>query len=83
MTGETGLRRWWGPLGGAVAGAGLGIVIGGGLAPRIYDWTTEWNVDAPLADVYAIMSRSDSDFWPSMEVARVLPDARAADGKVT
>ncbi|HET9109442.1 MAG TPA: hypothetical protein VFN78_01330 [Ktedonobacterales bacterium] len=81
MASEMELRRWWMPLGGALAGAGLGIVIGGALAPRIYDWTTEWSVDAPLADVYAVMSRADSDFWPSMEVARIVPDARAADGK--
>lgn len=84
MTSEAsavGAHRGWGLLASAVVGVGVGIVIGGGIAPRIYDWTTEWNVDAPLADVYALMSRSESGFWPSMEVARISPDARAVDGR--
>jgi hypothetical protein len=75
-------RRWWTLAGVAAAGVGAGIVIGGGLAPRVYDWTTEWNVDAPLADVYAVMSGSENSFWPSMQVARIEHDAQAADGRV-
>jgi hypothetical protein len=74
-------RRWWALAGVAAAGVSVGIVIGGGLAPRLYDWTTEWNVDAPLADVYAVMTRSDNTFWPSMQVARIAPDALAVDGR--
>jgi hypothetical protein len=71
----------WALAGAAAAGMGVGIVIGGGLAPRLYDWTTEWNVDAPLADVYAVMSHTEDDptLWPSMQVARITPDALAVD----
>ena len=78
-----GQRRWWALAGAAAAGMGVGIVIGGGLAPRLYDWTTEWNVDAPLADVYAVMSHAEDDptVWPSMQVARITPDALAVDGR--
>jgi len=57
-----GWRRWWAPLACVAAGAGVGVVIGGGLAPRVYDWTTEWNIDAPLAGVYEAMSRSEDFF---------------------
>lgn len=76
-----GWRRWWPALVGAAAGMGAGVVIGGGLAPRIYDWTTEWNIDAPLAEVYEAMSRSENSFWPSMRIARIVPDRRAVDGR--
>lgn len=74
-------RRWWALAGAAAAGMGVGVVIGGGLAPRLYDWTTEWNVDAPLADVYAVLSHPEDDptLWPSMQVARIAPDALAVD----
>lgn len=67
---------WW-----ALAGVAAGVVIGGGLAPRVYDWATEWTLDAPLADVYAAMSRSENSFWPSMRKARITSDARAVDGR--
>lgn len=76
-----GRQRWWALLGGVAAGVGAGVVIGGGLAPRIYDWTTEWNIDAPLADVYAALSGSDNTFWPSMRIARIVPDSTAVDGR--
>jgi hypothetical protein len=75
-------RRWWTLAGVAAAGVGAGIVIGGGVAPRIYDWTTEWNIDAPLADVYAVMSGAENTFWPSMHIERIERDAQAADGRV-
>lgn len=68
-------------LGAATAGVGAGIILGGGWAPRIYDWATEWNIDAPLADVYALMASNDNTFWPSMEIARTVPDTQAADGR--
>jgi hypothetical protein len=76
-----GWRRWWPALAGLAAGVGAGVVIGGGLAPRIYDWTTEWNIDAPLEEVYEAMSRSENSFWPSMRIARIVPDRRAIDGR--
>lgn len=76
-------RRWWAPLACVAAGAGVGVVIGGGLAPRVYDWTTEWNIDAPLDVVYEALSRSENSFWPSMQIARIVPDRRAADGQAT
>lgn len=73
--------RWLAPLGAAVAGVGVGYILGGGLAPCLYDWTTEWNIDAPLVDVYAAMSNSENTFWPSMQVADITPDTQAADGR--
>ncbi len=73
--------RWLATLGVATAGAGVGFILGGGLAPRIFDWTTEWNIDAPLADVYAVMSGGENSFWPSMHIADITPDAQAADGR--
>ena len=27
---------------------GVGVIFGGGRLPRVYNWTTEWNIDAPL-----------------------------------
>lgn len=78
-----GWRRWWAPLACVAAGAGVGVVIGGGLAPRVYDWTTEWNIDAPLDVVYEALSRSENAFWPSMQIARIVPDRRAVDGQAT
>jgi hypothetical protein len=68
-------------LGAAAAGVGAGIILGGGWAPRIFDWTTEWNIDAPLPDVYALMAGGENSFWPSMEIARTTPDPQAADGR--
>lgn len=76
-----GWRRWRPALAGLAVGMGAGVVIGGGLAPRVFDWTTEWNFDAPLEEVYEAMSRSENSFWPSMRIARIVPDRRAVDGR--
>lgn len=54
-----------------IAGTGvIGLIIGGGRLVRTYDWDTEWNIDAPLPDVYRIMTNPDEQrhWWPSMEV---------------
>ena len=74
-------RRWWALVGAVAAGVGAGVVIGGGLAPRVYDWETEWNIDAPLADVYVALSGAENTFWPSMQVARIVHDSKAVDGR--
>lgn len=57
---------WW------AAGFVGGAIIGGGLLPRIYDWTTEWTVDAPRAEVFRILNTPDLQqrWWPSMVVER-------------
>jgi hypothetical protein len=70
-------------LGAGVVGMGVGAVIGGGLLPRLFDWESVWTIDAPLADVYERMSRTDGgqSIWPSMQVERITPDATAADGR--
>lgn len=69
--------------GAAAAGAGVGVVIGGGVAPRLYDWETVWTIDAPVADVYEVMRRTElgRELWPSMRVERVTPDQQSADGR--
>lgn len=61
----------WLILVGAVVGFGVGAIFGGGRLVKVYDWTTEWNIDAPLAEVYRIMTNPDEQarWWPSMRVA--------------
>lgn len=76
-----GRRRRWALLGAAAAGTGAGVVIGGSLAPRVYDWETEWTIDAPLADVYAALSGSDNAFWPSMRQAPLMRPERQAQAQ--
>lgn len=76
--------RWLGPLAAGAVGAGVGAMYGGGRLPRVYDWTTEWNIDAPLSDVYRVMSAHDDGepWWPSMAVKQVTPIAGVPDGQI-
>lgn len=55
------------------AGFAAGALVGGGRLPREFDWTTEWTIDAPRAEVFAIMNRPEEQdqWWPSMVVERV------------
>jgi uncharacterized membrane protein YoaK (UPF0700 family) len=40
----------------AALGFGVGAIIGGGKLVRVYDWETEWNIDAPLSTVYKVLT---------------------------
>lgn len=80
-------NRWGGaaaPLVGAAVGFAVGAIVGGGMLPRIYDWTTEWNIDAPRAEVFRILSAPEEQrhWWPSMIVERVEPIPDNPDGRV-
>ncbi len=46
------------------------LVIGGSRLVRTYDWDTVWNIDAPLATVYRVMTtpKEQVHWWPSMQV---------------
>ncbi len=72
------------PLVGAAVGFAVGAIVGGGMLPRIYDWTTEWNIDAPRAEVFRILSAPEEQrhWWPSMIVERVEPIPDNPDGRV-
>lgn len=58
---------------GAVVGLGVGLLIGGSRLVRVYEWDTEWQIDAPLSDVYRVMTtpHDQQKWWPSMQVAQV------------
>lgn len=80
-------NRWGGvaaPLVGAAVGFAVGAIVGGGMLPRIYDWTTEWNIDAPRAEVFRILSAPEEQrhWWPSMIVERVEPLPNNPDGRI-
>ena len=72
------------PLVGAAVGFAVGAIIGGGRLVRIYDWTTEWNIDAPRAEVFRILSAPEEQrhWWPSMIVERVEPLPDYPDGRI-
>ena len=65
---------WLIPVGLAV-GFFVGALFGGGRMVKVYNWDTEWNIDAPLSDVYRIMTdpRVQQHWWPSMQVASFTP----------
>jgi uncharacterized protein YndB with AHSA1/START domain len=60
-------------LGLVAAGFAAGALVGGGRLARVYDWTTEWTLDAPRAEVFAVLNRPEEQdqWWPSMVVERV------------
>jgi len=62
---------------------GAGVIVGGGMLVRVYDWQTEWAVDAPLSVVYKVLTTPEEQdrWWPSMRVERVTPLAGIADGR--
>jgi uncharacterized protein YndB with AHSA1/START domain len=59
----------------ALVGGAVGAIFGGGKLVKMYDWTTEWQVDAPRADVFALFSHPEDQslWWPSMIVERSSP----------
>ena len=72
------------PLAGAAVGLAVGVMLGGGRFVRIYDWTTEWNIDAPRADVFRVLSAPGEQrhWWPSMVVERDEPNPDYPDGRI-
>ncbi|GAC1434506.1 MAG: hypothetical protein PVS3B3_09370 [Ktedonobacteraceae bacterium] len=74
--------KWRGLLVGAVIGFGTGVVFGGSKLVQVYDWTTEWLLDAPLAAVYKVLTTPEEQkhWWPSMMVHRVTPLTGIPDG---
>lgn len=84
---EQSSSRWMAaaaPLAGAALGFAVGAIIGGGKLVRIYDWTTEWNVDAPRAEVFRILNAPEEqvDWWPSMVVEHFEPLPDMPGGQV-
>ena len=75
--------NWIGTLALAALGFGAGAIFGGGKLVRVYDWQTEWTVDAPLSVVYKVMTMPEEQdmWWPSMRVDRVTHLADIADGR--
>lgn len=75
--------NWFGTMALAALGFGAGAIVGGGKLVRVYDWQTEWTVDAPLAVVYKVLTTPEEQdrWWPSMRVERVTPLAGVVDGR--
>jgi uncharacterized protein YndB with AHSA1/START domain len=75
--------NWLRPLALAALGFGAGAILGGGKLVRVYDWQTEWTVDAPLAVVYKVLTTPEEQdkWWPSMRVECVTPLAGIVDGR--
>ena len=76
-------NHWIRSLALATLGLGAGVIFGGGKLVRVYDWQTEWNIDAPLSTVYKVLNAPEEQdkWWPSMRVYRVTPLADVPDGR--
>src|SRR5437764_8183925 len=76
-------NNWIRPLTLAALGFGVGAIFGGGKLVRVYDWETEWNIDAPLSTVYKVLTTPEEQdkWWPSMQVYRVTPLEGIPDGR--
>src|SRR5690242_9671267 len=77
-------KRFVGPLAGAAVGFAVGAIVGGGKLVRIFDWTTEWTIDAPRSEVFRVLSTPEEQrhWWPSMVVERVEPLPDNPDGRI-
>ena len=76
-------KNWLRPLVFTALGFGTGAVFGGGKMVQVYDWKTEWNIDAPLPMVYKVMTTPEEQYkwWPSMIVHSVTPLPDIPDGR--
>ena len=81
---STRAKRWLSLLAAGAVGAGIGAIFGGGRLPRMYDWKTEWNIDAPLPEVSRVMSNTSDNksLWPSMGVETVVPIPGIPGGQI-
>jgi uncharacterized protein YndB with AHSA1/START domain len=77
-------NNWTRPLALAALGFGAGAIFGGGKLVRIFDWQTEWNIDAPLSLVYKALTTPEEQYkwWPSMKVYSVTPIPGIPDGRI-
>ena len=84
FTSDTMNINWIVVLVSAVLGFCVGAIFGGGRLVRIYDWETEWMIDAPLPLVYKVLTTPEEQgkWWPSMQVAHVAPLADNPDGRI-
>src|SRR2546421_11596593 len=75
--------NWIRPLALTAFGFAAGAMFGGGKLVRVYDWQTEWAIDAPLSIVYKVLTTPEEQdkWWPSMRVYRVTPLADIPDGR--
>jgi len=75
--------NWIRPLSLAALGFGVGAIFGGGKLVSVYDWETEWNIDAPLSTVYNLLTTPEEQdkWWPSMQVYSVTPLEGIPDGR--
>jgi hypothetical protein len=75
--------NWKNLLAFAALGFGAGAMFGGGKLVRVYDWETEWNIDAPLSTVYKVLTTPEEQYkwWPSMMVYKVTPLADIPGGR--
>lgn len=76
-------RNWLRPLAFAALAFGAGAVFGGGRMVRVYDWETEWNIDAPLSEVYKVINIPEEQYrwWPSMMVKKATPLSVIPEGR--
>ena len=75
--------NWIRPLALTAFGFAAGAMLGGGKLVRVYDWQTEWTIDAPLSIVYKVLTTPEEQdkWWPSMKVYRVTPLADVPGGR--
>lgn len=76
-------RIWLRPLAFAALGFGAGALFGGGKMVRVYDWVTNWNIDAPISQVFKVLTTPEefSHWWPSAPVHSVMPLAGIPQGR--
>ena len=81
---ETMNINWIVALVSAVVGFSVGAIFGGGRLVRIFDWETEWMIDAPLPLVYKVLTTPEEQgkWWPSMQVAHVTRLGDNPDGSI-
>lgn len=76
-------RTWLRPLAFAALGFAAGAIFGGGNMVRVYDWVTEWNIDAPISKAFKVLiaAEESSKWWPAVPVHSVIPLAGIPEGR--